>query len=144
MRLNWFLFHLDFLLLFLNLDLFCFFFFFLLFLFSQSSLLFFCKVFIIFCLFSFLFLFFFFFLFLLSLLLLLMMDLLGSVLKVKPCWKLEIKLYCTTLMLSIENIKQFNIDFRSIESSISFINFIFFSKLFQSLMKLSFCYLPIL
>lgn len=63
-------------------------------------------------------------------------DLLWSVLKIESGRKLEIKLACSALMLSSESIEKFEINFRSIKSTISFINFVLFSKLIKCVLKL--------
>jgi len=70
-------------------------------------------------------------------------NLFSSVLKVESNWKLEVKLTGSTLMLSSESIKKFKIDFWAIESSISLVDFVFFSELVESVFKLRFGNFPI-
>ena len=66
----------------------------------------------------------------------LVMDYVCSVLKVKSDRELEVKLNSTTLMLSAEDIKQFDIDFRTIESSVTFIELVGTTKLLKTFFEL--------
>lgn len=87
---------------------------------------------------------FFFLLFVLVLFLMLFfLNLFGSVLKIKSDWKLEVKLTGSALMLSSESIEKFEINFWTVESSISFVNFVFFSEFVKSVFKLRFSNFPI-
>lgn len=55
---------------------------------------------------------------------------LGSVLQVESNRQLEIKLNCATLVFPSKSIEQFGIDFGTIESPVSFVYFVLFSKFF--------------
>ncbi len=65
-----------------------------------------------------------------------------SVNKVKSNGSLEIKLNCSTLMRSLQSVEQFNVNFRSIKSTIFRVFFPRFTKSIQSLFQLVFCLLP--
>lgn len=94
--------------------------------------------------FFFLILFLFLLTFCLFLFMLLLLNFFASELKVESCRQLEIQLNCSALMFSSEHIEQFDIDFRAVESSISFIQFIRLSELFKSSFQLRFSLVPII
>jgi hypothetical protein len=64
----------------------------------------------------------------LSLFMDLLFYLLASILQVKSLRKLEIQLACSALMFSAKSIEEFKINFWSIKSTISWINFVTFSE----------------
>lgn len=68
----------------------------------------------------------------------------GPILKVESCGELEVELNCSTLVLSLENVEKLDINFRAIKSTVSFINFVWLSKLLKSFFKCRFCDIPVL
>ncbi len=72
-----------------------------------------------------------------------LLHFLWPVLEVESCWKLEIKLTSTALMLPSKGIEKFKINFWTIEGSIPFVNFVLFSKFSQCSLKLRFSNIPL-
>lgn len=69
-------------------------------------------------------------------------HLISLVLKVEPDWKLEIELNGTALMWSLQGIKYFDVDLRTVEGTVSWVKLPRLAKLIKCSLKSSLCLVP--